>query len=52
MQQHYYGIKEFKMIKKIQPIKKEININNLSKEELKDLIIKIANKLNLEIKEK
>jgi hypothetical protein len=40
------------MIKKIQPIKKEININNLSKEELKDLIIKIANKLNLEIKEK
>jgi hypothetical protein len=40
------------MIKKIIPIKKEIKIDNLSEAELKDLVVKIATKLSLEIKEK
>jgi len=40
------------MIKRIQTNKKEININKLSEQELKDLVVKIADKLSLEIKEK
>lgn len=32
--------------------KKEINIDRLSDEELKDLVVKIANKLDLELIEK
>ena len=39
------------MIKRIKT-KKEININKLSDKELKDLVIKIANKFNLEVSEK
>lgn len=40
------------MIKKIQPIKREIKINNLSEVELKELVVKIAEKLNLSVTEK
>ena len=35
------------MIKKIQPIKQEIKIDNLSEAELKELVAKIAEKLNV-----
>ncbi len=35
------------MIKRIKKSKKEINIDNLSKSELKDLVTKIAKKLNI-----
>lgn len=40
------------MIKRIKSNNKITDINNLSEKEIKDLVIKIANKLNLEIKSK
>ena len=39
------------MIKRIKPSNKDININKLSNKELKDLVIRIAKKLDLEIVE-
>ena len=40
------------MIKRIKNSKNKINIDKLSEKELKELTIKIANKLNLEVSEK
>jgi len=40
------------MIKRITPQKQKININKLSEQELKDLVVQIASKLNLDVIQK
>ena len=51
MEQQYCGIinKELTMIKRIN---NKLNIEKLSDKKLKDLVVKIADKLNLEVSEK